>query len=629
MILALGLNLSGTVAAQAKADKDDIADADTNSAIVVTATRAPLPVGRTGRSLSVIDAVAIATSQLTGVTELLAQLPGVQFRRNGGSGAATSLYIRGADNAQSVVLYDGVRLDDPSTPGGGANLADVSTAAIDRIEVLRGAQSVLYGSQAIGGVVNITTLVPDAPFEARLQAEAGARESYLLRGGVGGRSAGFAWRADAGYAVTDGISASALGSEADGYENVSANARIDYQISPAVALDLRGYHAAGNVETDAFDGDSASRALTDSWLGYAGLRVRLFDRLDNRFAYSRTDIAREDRDESDPAAPVQTFDSSGTTDRFEYQGTLALGARAIAVFGADYAGNALRTSSFGAVPAMASDDTLGLYTLLVTEPAVGLTLTSGLRREHHSAFGGKSVGSAAIAYSPDGGGSVLRASYAEGFKAPSLFQLYADIYGNRDLTPEVAQSWEAGIDHSPARALTLSATYFRRTTENLVAFVPCSADPSRNPCLFGFYANEGRVKAEGLELSAEARLGRIVLAANYTRLDARYATPGSAERGNRLARRAGHTANLLASYRNGSGLSLSATLTLVGDSYNDAANTQLLAGYATADIRAAYPLGDRVEIYGRVENLFDAQYQTILDYNAQPRSAYAGLRLQL
>ncbi|BBC73967.1 TonB-dependent receptor [Altererythrobacter sp. B11] len=616
--------------AQSISDGNEAVD-DNDERIVVTANRKPVSLDQVGQSVTVLTEGQIEASQQIGVTELIAQTPGVQFRRDGGRGTATSVYVRGADNGQTLILYDGVRLHDPSTTDGGATLTDVMTGGVGRIEILRGSQSVLYGSQAIGGVINIISETPREPLEAKFQVEAGELDSYLVNGGVGGKSGGLTWHAGGGYSTSDGVSAYATGTERDGYENVSLNGRIRYAFSDDISLDLRSFYTDGDVEYDAFNGDAANRGLSDSWLTYAGLNFKLFDRLTNRVSYGRTEINRTNQDETDPANVVDTFDAHGRSARFEYQGIFDISEGNFAVFGVEYAENEFDDSS---AAVSVGDHTLGIYANLTVEPVEGLTVTGGLRREDHSNFGAATVGAASLAYTPDGGETVLRASYSEGFKAPGLFQLYAAGYGTPDLQPEEARSWEVGGEHMFGDLLRVSAVYFNRETKNLVSYVSCVAIPDNPRCaadpnLFGIYSNEGAVDAEGVELGAGLDLGNFELSANYTYLDAEYATRGDANRGNQVVRRAKDTFNAAASYTAPFGLNVATTVTFVGDHFNDAANTQVVPGYTIVDLRASYPITDKIEIYARVENLFDEDYQTILNYGSLPQLFYGGLRVRL
>jgi len=605
--------------------------------IVVTANRAPVRLDRVGNSVTVLDRQAIEKSQQIGVPELLAQTPGISFARNGGRGTVTSIFIRGAESGHSVVLYDGVRLNDPSTTDGGASLADVTTANVERIEVLRGAQSTLYGSQAIGGVVNIISRAPTEPLEADMRLEAGELGSYLARGGVGGRQGGLVWRAGGGFGVTDGVSAYAPGSERDGYENVSLNGRLSYAPADDVELDLRGFYTMGEAEFDSFDRDASFRGKSETRTGYAGLKFALFDTLANRVALTRTDSDRVNTDlAATGEAPPITFMAHGKTDRFEYQGTLDLDGRILAVFGMDYARNAMRTASPSAfdpdpVPVRGSDHTVGAYGQVQVSVAQGLTLTGGVRQEEHSTFGGSTMASTSAAWSLNQGATILRASWAQGFKAPSLYQLYSE-YGNAGLEPETAQSWDAGIEQRLFDALSLSAVYFNRASRDLIDFAYCSGGTGNPLCAdgrFGYYENVSRFEAEGVELGAGIDLGAWSASANYTLLDAINASPGDPNAGKWLPRRPRHTINASAGYSWPGGLETGATLRVVGPSFNDAGNVLRLDGYTLVDLRVAYPLDERVEIYGRVENAFDEKYETIRDAGTLPRLVYAGIRLRL
>ncbi|KPL68380.1 hypothetical protein SZ64_09760 [Erythrobacter sp. SG61-1L] len=603
--------------------------------IVVTANRAPMRLDQVGQSMTVLDIKAIEASQAVGVTELLSQTPGVQFSRNGGPGKSTSLYVRGAETGQTVVLFDGVRLHDPSTTDGGATLADVMVGDIGRIEVLRGAQSTLWGSQAIGGVINIISREPKKPFEADFQAEAGELDTYLARAGLGGKDGGLTWRVGGSFVSSGGVSAYAKGAEPDGYENTTLHGRIKYAIADAVEVDLRSVYTFGRNEYDNFNADAPVHGENGTWLNYGAFSFDLLGRLHNRFAFARTDITRTNYDRSEARKPQPiTFDAAGKTDRFEYQGTLDITKGWSAVFGIEHAENDMRTASPtvakpNPVPISAQDSTTGIYGQVQGEVAKGLTLTGGIRQEDHSTFGGSTVGSASVAWSLNGGDTVLRASWAQGFKAPSLYQLYSQ-YGNTGLAPEKAESWDIGAEQRIGK-FSLSAVYFHRDTENLVQYSYCSANPAEPLCgdgRSGYYANVGNVRAKGVELGASVNFGPLTASANFTYLDAVNTTPGDANLGKKLARRPRENFNATVSYTWPFRLVTSASVRIAGDSFNDAANSQLLKSYTLVDLRLSYPIDDRIELYARTENAFDEKYETITDYSTMPRAAYGGVRLK-
>ncbi|MDR7157295.1 outer membrane cobalamin receptor, partial [Sphingobium xenophagum] len=248
MRIILQTSLAATACLPIAALAEPMEAIDASSVIIVSALRTPTPVDTVASSLTVLDKRAIDASQAPVVSDLLVRTPGISFTRNGGYGTATSIRIRGAEGDQTVLVIDGVKLADPSSTGGGYNFATLMTGDIDQIEILRGPQSILWGSQAIGGVVSIVTAQPDRPLEASADIEAGSRETVNARAAVGGKSGAVHWRVAGGRFTTDGISAISPrfgGKELDGYTNSTLNGRLGIALSPAFSIDLRGYHAKG------------------------------------------------------------------------------------------------------------------------------------------------------------------------------------------------------------------------------------------------------------------------------------------------------------------------------------------------------------------------------------------------
>ncbi|HCW59587.1 MAG TPA: TonB-dependent receptor, partial [Sphingobium sp.] len=308
-----------------------------DSGIVVTATRTPTPLDQVPASITVLDKAAIDRAQDIGATELLLRTPGISMSRNGGYGTATSLRIRGAESEQTVVVIDGVKLNDPSSTGGGYNFANLLIGDAQRIEVLRGPQSTLWGSQAIGGVVNIVTASPQAPIEGSFDIEAGSRDTVSARAALGGVSGPLSWRIGGQSFTTEGISAIAPafgGGERDGYTNRNVAGRAELALGANASIDLRGYYSTGRVEIDGFSGDAPDYSHNREFVGYAGLNFALLDgRLRNRIAYNYTDT---DRDSYSPELerPL-SFEAAGKNRRFEYQGIFDLSDRISATFGVE------------------------------------------------------------------------------------------------------------------------------------------------------------------------------------------------------------------------------------------------------------------------------------------------------
>ncbi|MBB6226266.1 vitamin B12 transporter [Polymorphobacter multimanifer] len=609
---------------------------DAPDTIVVTANRTPQPLSRVGQTISIVDSAEIARRQTANVADILRTLPGVAIARNGGIGTTASVFIRGADSDQTVTLIDGVKLNDPASPGGGFNFGNLLVGNIDRIEVLRGSQSVLWGSQAIGGVINMITRQPTDALALNARGEYGYRDTGQLVANVSGRAGPLSASAGAGYFRTQGISAFSEargGTERDGYENYGANANFNLALSDSISIDARGWLSRGDVGSDGFPppnfafADTLDTSTTREIVAYTGINAAFLDgRFRNRLGFAYTDTRRRNFDRD-----IETFASVGRNERFEYQGVFDISDGWQATAGLERETSRFRTTSGGA-PTIGRARLDSIYGQLVATPLNGLTLTGGLRHDEHDRFGGATTFGGSGVYTLAATGTTLRASYAEGFKAPSLFQLQSD-FGNQQLRPERSRGWDAGVAQSALDdTLDASITYFKRNTSDLIVFVSCPQPPA-GICIdrpFGTYDNVAAARAEGVEIALGLRpVEALRVQANYTYTDATNRSPGNASFGKQLLRRPQDSVSALIDYRWPFGLETGATLTHVGRTFDNAANTTRLEGYVLADLRAAFPIGRGIEIYGRIENLFNERYETVLLYGQPGRAGYAGVRMRL
>lgn len=605
--------------------------------ILVTANRIEQPRAKVGDAVTVLDAETVRASQKTSLAELLSTTVGVTMSRNGGPGAAGALRIRGAESDQTVVLIDGVKLNDPSSPGGGYNFGNLLTSDFARVEVLRGPQSTLWGSQAIGGVINIVTPLPQGPLSGEVSAEGGSRDTALVRARVESGNDRYAWRVGGNYLTTDGVSAlapEAGGREDDGYRNVGFHARGIYHLTDNADLEVRSNWNRGRTEFDGYTNagfsDTDQYGYTEEWVSYAGVSHSALDgRLRNRVGFSYTDT---DRDDYSPAAFVpHTYNSIGRNERWEYQGSWEANQYLTTVFGAESERSKMRITDTYAPPPNQSGYVSQLdsaYLQFSLTPIEVLNLTAGLRYDDHDTYGDHTTARFSAAWAL-GENTTLRANYGEGFKAPTLYQLYSP-YGNLQLNPEEAEGWDAGIEQRLfADTLTLSATYFERDTTNMMDFFDCFLVESPECTLqpYGYYVNTQKTKADGVELALQASLGeRANFSANYTHMEAKNATPGHFNFGNLLARRPKETANAQLSYAWPADITTTAAVQYVGSSFDNAGNTVDLDSYTLVDLRAAWQVTQSLELIARIENLFDETYETAAGYGVMGRTAYAGLR---
>ncbi|HEX5059183.1 MAG TPA: TonB-dependent receptor [Kofleriaceae bacterium] len=608
--------------------------------VVVTANREAQPLSHVGDSVTLIEPAEVRASQKLAISDLLATTPGITVSRNGGLGTSTQLRIRGAESDQTVVLIDGVKLNDPSSAGGGFDFGNLLTGDYMRIEVLRGPQSTLWGSQAIGGVINVVTTVPEGPLLAEYSAEGGERGSATVRARAEAGGERFAWRVAGQYLTTDGVSAlndDRGGHEKDGYRNVGANVRGLWRITDAVSAELRTTYSSGRADFDGFPApnfeltDTREYSDTDELVAYTGVNAAMFaGRLQNRFGFAYTDT---DRENIDPHSPVPTtFDASGSNQRWEYQGTLTLTDRIGGVFGLESERSELDTRSPSVfdpnpVPLVHDARLDSIYAQLTVAPIETLTLTGGMRYDDHDTFGSESTGRATLAWAATPT-TIVRATYGEGFKAPTLFQLFSD-FGNEDLAPERADAWDAGVEqHLLNDALVLSATYFGRNTRSMIDFVSCfpATDPRCATRPFGFYDNVAKTEADGIELGLTAHLGeRLRIDANYTDMDTTNRTPG-ANFGRELPRRPGQVFNGEVTYAWPIGLTTTVAVLDVSRNFDNPSNTVVVDGYTVVDFRASYALRADLELFGRIENAFDEEYETIARYGTPGRGVFVGVR---
>jgi vitamin B12 transporter len=634
-VLALVAALPALAAPGFALAAETVDDANAVDQVVVTAGRAADKLSETPVSTTVITAETLRQRQAVVVSDLLSRTPGVTVTRNGGVGGSTQVRIRGAETDQTAVLIDGVKLNDPSSTGGGYNFATLLAGDVDRIEVLRGPQSTLWGSQAIGGVVSMITKTPDGPLSGDATVEGGSRATAYARVGVGAGGDWGGWRLAAGSYTTAGVSnfdEAMGGKEKDGYHNTAVSGRLDLKVAEWATLDARLSYAAGRNEFDGFPApafafaDTAEYGKTKELVSYLGTRLSNFDgALESRIGYAYTQTDRDNYN-PDQAVTPKTFDARGTDSSLEYQGTWTINPIWRAVFGAETERTWFRTaapSDFDPNPTPGRHATGmdSVYGQLQAKPIEGLTLTGGVRHDDHDTFGGATTYQAGAAWALNGGATVFRANYGEGFKAPSLYQLYSD-YGNTTLKPEEAKSWDISVEHSVLDGrLRGAVTYFNRDTKNQIDFLSNNTPPN-----FGGYANTAKTRADGVEVEGSFEVNSLLtLSANYTNMDAVNKSAG-ANYGKDLVRRAGETANADAELSLPNGLTAGLTMQYVGHSFDNAANTRRLKSYVLTDVRVSYPINDTFELYGRVENLFDQQYETLYRYGTLGRGAFAGVR---
>ncbi len=609
--------LKYTAAALALLPASALAD-ERDDVIVVTASGFEQPRSETGQAINIVDRERLDQLQSATIGDALQAVPGVTVATRGGLGGQTSVFLRGGNSSQTLVLIDGVRINDLTSPNGAFDFGTLMTGNIGQVEVLRGPNSIIWGSQAIGGVVNIQSLAPADGFEGRFGAEYGAADTRRINANIAGTSGLFEGSYGGSYVDAQGISALAGGTERDGFENFAGNGRLKVNISDAFNLDFRGYYNHATVEYDSAFGIGANAlpvTRNRQFVGYFGANVVAFDgRMQNRIAYTRTDIRRLG---TDPVLfSFNNFIVRGSIDRAEYHTAFDVNDALTLTAGLEYERTFASTSFEGAAADIARNHVTSGFSQIIVRPVAGLTLTGGVRHDQYTDYGGHTTLGGNIAFTPNDGRTMLRATYGEGFRAPTLSEGQPP-YGNPDLRPETARNFDLGIEQQILdEKARFFATYFNRRSTDLIAFS------------FATFQSENidRVKSTGLEAGFNLNpTDRLDIRASYTLVDAVNRSAG-ANFGNRLALRPQHSGSLTVDWQTPFGLSVGSSVLLIGDSFDDASNSVGIDGYTLVGLRASLPINDRLELYGRIDNIFDVQYTVVAGYNSFGRNAAVGVR---
>lgn len=616
------LTSSLALATPALADEAAADEATNSNDIVVLASGFEQPRDETGQAISVIGRERLDQLQSLSVGDALRTLPGVAVAKRGAFGGLTSVFIRGGNSSQTLVLVDGVRINDISTPNAQFDFGPLLAGSVARVEVLRGPNSIIWGSQAIGGVVNVETYKPQGPLGIDAGLEYGYADTVSGHANISGTAGILEASFGGAFYHTDGISALSGGAERDGSRIYTLNGKLKVNLTSNFSLDFRGYFNDARVEYDnafAFTttpADALPVAFNQQFVFYAGANLALVDgKFHNRVAYTRTNI---DRIGVDPEAfSYNNFTARGTIDRFEYRGSYDLADIATLTAGAEHE-EIYSYVQYETDPATTQRNSVTSgYAQLSLRPITGLTVTGGARYNSYTDYGSHTSLGGSVAYTPNAGQTVLRVAYGEGFRAPTLTEAQPP-YGNINLKPETARNLDVGIEQALfGDRIRATATYFRRRTTNQIVYNPSTFQSE----------NIERVNTDGVELSLLADLtDTLHVEGNYT-LTNSYNRSG-ANSGKRLQLRPQHAATVTADWTSPIGLKLGGTLTVAGDSFNDAANLVRINGFTLFDLRASYPITDTVEIYGRIENLFDNKYTIVTNYNTYGRSAYGGVRVR-
>ncbi len=600
--------------------------------IVVSPTTVPTRANAVASSVTVVTAEEIERDQRRTVADILQTVPGLNVVQAGGVGGQTSVFMRGTNSNHVKVLIDGIDISDPSHPTGAFDFGHLLASDIEQIEVLRGPQSGLYGSDAIGGVIVIRTKRGEGPMRVTGTVEAGSSKTFNQYASVSGGNERFDYAFNVAHVRSDALDVTPPELVPPGrpivpnaYNNWTLSTNLGAQITETLSARLiarytdASLHVIGDdfslypsppavIPTVQLNNQFFVRGEAD-WLTLGG-------QLDNTFgvAYSNLWISA---DEPDYFGPSPATITRGDRVKGDWRGVYALGNGQSLIGGLEIQNERLWTDT-----TTAENGSGGSFLEYQADLANGFFLAANARYDINERFGGHATWRVAPGYTIPGTGTILRASYGTGFKAPTLSHLYVDFpaynfFANPNLQPETSRGYDIGVEQPFFDGrLRVGATWFHNDIDNLITGNATT------------YVNVGHATTEGVEAFAALQLGEDwSVRGDYT-----YTWAVDADTGLELLRRPRHKGSVTVAWTPAAGLTLSSTVLAVGswiDGNRDFSIPRLTApGYTIVNLAARYDMGEHATVFGRVDNLFDATYQDPTGFLRPGRSFYAGLTLK-
>lgn len=606
--------------------------------VVVTATRLPTDIEQVGASVTVITAADIERRQLRTMVDVLRAVPGLRVVQLGPAGQQASVFARGANSNHTLVLIDGLEAANPSAANGAFNFAHLIPDNIERIEIVRGPQSTLYGSDAIGAVINIITRRGTGKPRFSLRMEGGGNATFNPSASASGKLGRVGFAATTSFYKTRGESLTAarvrpagVAAEDDGYENFMASLRLDAEVTDRIDSTLIGRFLRADSDTDPTAEDPNARIIERQLFLRWRTAARFFDdRWEPSIALNLTRYRQFPSNDPDAlSATVRRTENTGEKLKAEFQNDLHITDDNTLTLGAEAETEALRqttnTDFGGFVITGNSDDNVDNHALYIQDRFTlfgRLSGTLGLRRDQHQSFGGKTTGRASLVYRHAQTGSRLKASYGTGFRAPALFELFGRtannfggaFNGNPNLRPEESRGWEAGFDQTlfDGRA-RLGATWFRNDIDDLIV------------CSITTCSNTSNARTRGIEAFVAGDITETLSA----RLDYTYLRAQNTGTGTDLLRRPKHKADLDLTWRARADTRLTLGIAAVGaqrDVDYITGGSTTTPGHVLVNLSGSHDFSDTVTAFARVRNLLDKEYEVADGFRGTGLNVLVGLK---
>lgn len=589
---------------------------NTTPGIVISAAKLPQPKDKVGSAVTVINRAQLEKSGASQVYDVLKSVPGLTLTRNGGAGSTSLVRLRGSSPGQVRVMIDGIYVNDPGNANAEFDFNNLLVNDIERIEVLRGPQSALYGSNAMGGVINIITRRGEGEPQYTGLLEAGSFDTYRQAVGVSGSEGRVNYSAQAQNFTTQGFSRISAGTEKDGSRNQSINTRVGVDATKNLALEFAGGYSHLRADFDPSPTTDGPAELDKTMLnGKATVTLQTFSGQWEHVLGIQG--ASTDRDFDEPLRTPRYSTFNGDVISAEYQSNIHMRVNDIVTLAASAEEQSTYNSNTttGGVKTVSIDRTIqnnAVYGQYLFEVMDNTTLTAGARHDDHELFGGHNTYRLTASHRLPEIGTTLRGSVGTGFKAPSLFQLYSS-FGTLTLNPEEMQGVDIGIDQRLLdNRLQLSITGFYNDYDNLISF---DTGTSR-------YINVDQATTRGVESSASYALtSDWQLHATHT-----YLLSEDSATHRTLDRRPKHDLTVGTSYDVPGVWQVGLDVRYVSQQWDSGSGNRIIKPYATVDAYGSYDMTPDVALYTRLENLFDRGYAETARYNAPGFAAYVGIR---
>lgn len=612
--------------------------------IVVTATRIETPAKEIATSVTVITRQELENTKKTTLVEALQEVLGISILQSGPVGSSASLMLRGANSEHTLVMIDGVEVNDPITPARTYDLAHIRVESIERVEILRGPQSTLYGSDAMAGVVHIITQKGQGKPRLHLSSMGGSYGTFSGTAGLTGSMDKLQFSLQASSLTSQGFSAANAflegNTEADGYKNLSLSARIGYKVSDRIDLDFSSRLIDTTTDIDNYGGpfgDDPNNIQTYDSLYIKGLARGLFlkNRWEQTWAFSTVHSSRETENPTDERHPSDSDRSRFKSDltKLDWQNNLFLNDSNTLTFGAEYQQErgesgydsvSMYGESTNFFPLKKNQNT-GFYAQEQLRLEGKFFITAGIRLDSHSQSGLFATYRVAPAFLIKKTRTKLKATYGTGFKSPSLYQLYAPgnswgPIGNPALKPEESTSWDAGIEQELwGEKIIMGGTYFSSRFENLIEF-----DYTKG------YINVARASSAGIEFFIDIKPSdELSVSASYSHIETKDKNTGQA-----LLRRPKNKLTVAVDLRVLSKghffLSLIHTGSRDDQEWIDWISTRVqMAPFTLLNATGSWDLHPHIQLFLRFDNILDQSYELIKGYGTPGFSVYGGFKIQI